>query len=71
MGDVGVIWAAAPSLDKLEKELSNCLVGYDAEEIISVSHSVVPRRSRRTGGLWGAATETNDVEYSAVVLVRT
>jgi hypothetical protein len=70
MSDVAVIWARAPSLDKLEKELARVLVGCAADDVLGVSHSAAPISSKQSGGIWSGAIQSHTVEYSAVVLVR-
>jgi len=70
MAEVGVIWARAPSLEKLENELTRLLAGCSADDILGVSHSSAAVSSKQTGGIWGGAAHTLKLEYSAVVLVR-
>lgn len=70
MGNVGVIWASAASLDELQKELSRLLADHDPDDVVSVSHAVASVGERRSGGWWGGGVTSSDVEYSAVVLVR-
>ena len=69
MGNVAVIWASAPSLDKLERELSCRLAEYDADDIVSISHSSTVV-GRETGGVWGPRRRHEHTEYSALVLVK-
>jgi hypothetical protein len=70
MAEVGVIWAGAPSLEKLENELARLLAGCSADDILGVSHSSAAVSSKQSGGIWGGAFQTLKLEYSAVVLVR-
>jgi len=70
MSEVGVLWARAPSLERLEKELSELLADWGADDVVSVSHSSAAVSSKQSGGIWGGATQTHKIEYSAVVLVR-
>jgi hypothetical protein len=70
MPEVGVIWATAPSLEKLEKELSGLLAECAADDVLGVSHSSAAVSSKQSGGIWGGATQTHKLEYSAVVLLR-
>lgn len=70
MSEVGVIWARAPTLEKLEKELFGLLDGYCAEDVLGVSHSAASISSRQSGGIWGGASQSYKLEYSAVVMVR-
>ena len=70
MSEVGVIWARAPSLEKLEKELARLLAGRDADDVLGISHSSSAVSSKQSGGVWGGATVAHALEYSAVVLVR-
>jgi hypothetical protein len=70
MSDVAVIWARAPSLEKLEKELSRVLAGCVADDVLGVSHSAAPVSNKQSGGIWSGSTQTSRVEYSALVLVR-
>jgi hypothetical protein len=71
MSEVAVIWARAPSLEKLEKELTQLLAGRAADEVLGVSHSTAPVTSKQSGGLWGGANQSHRLEYTALVLVRT
>ena len=71
MSEVGVIWASAPSLEKLERELYRLLAGRSADDVLGVSHASSAVSSKQSGGLWGGASQAHKVEYSAVVLVRT
>ena len=70
MSDVAVIWARAPSLEKLEKELARVLAGCVADDVLGVSHSAAQVSSKQSGGIWAGSTETHRFEYSALVLVR-
>jgi len=70
MSEVGVIWACAPSLEKLEKELARLLAGWAADDILGVSHSSAAVSSKQSGGIWGGPSQARRLEYSAVVLVR-
>jgi hypothetical protein len=70
MSEVGVVWARAPSLEKLEKELARLLAGCAADDVLGVSHSSAAVSSKQSGGIWSGASQTHKVEYSAVVLVR-
>lgn len=71
MAEVGVIWARAPSLEKLEKELAGLLADSAADSVLSVSHSASVVSSKQSGGLWGGGNQAHKLEYSAIVLVRT
>lgn len=71
MSEVGVIWARAPSLEKLERELARLLAGHAADDVLAVSHSTAELSSKQSGGLWRGARQAHTLEYSAVVLVRT
>jgi hypothetical protein len=64
------MWARAPSLEKLERQLSVLLADLVAEDVLGVSHSASAVSSKHSGGIWGGATQTHMLEYSAVVLVR-
>jgi hypothetical protein len=64
------MWARAPSLEKLEKELARLLAGCAADDVLGVSHSTAAVSSKQSGGIWGGASQTHKVEYSAIVLVR-
>jgi hypothetical protein len=70
MSDVGVIWARAPSLEKLEKELARGLAGCVADDVLAVSHSAAPVADKQSGGIWSGSTRAQKLEYSALVLVR-
>jgi hypothetical protein len=70
MSGVAVMWARAPSLEKLEKELARVLAGCVADDVLGVSHSAAPASSKQSGGIWSGAIRSHKVEYSAVVLVR-
>jgi hypothetical protein len=70
MSDVAVIWARAPSLEKLQKELARVLAGYVADDVLGISHSAAPASSKTSGGIWSGTTQSHKVEYSAIVLVR-
>jgi hypothetical protein len=70
MSDVAVIWARAPSLEKLEKELARMLEGRLADDVLGVSHAAAPVSSKQSGGIWSGAIQNHKVEYSAVVLLR-
>jgi hypothetical protein len=70
MAGVGVIWARAPSLEKLENELSRLLAGCSADDILGVSHSFSAVSCKQSGGIWRGGAQTLKLEYSAVVLVR-
>ncbi len=70
MSDVAVIWARAPSLEKLEKELARVLAGCVADDVLGVSHSAAPVSSKQSAGIWSGAIQNHKVEYSALVLVR-
>jgi hypothetical protein len=70
MSGVGVVWARAPSLEKLEMELTRQLARCSAEDVVGVSHSTAVVSSKQSGGIWGAASHRHEVEYSAVVLLR-
>lgn len=71
MSEVGVICARAPSLEKLEKELSRLLADRAADDVLGVSHSAAAVSSKQSGGIWGDGSQAHKVEYSAVVLVKT
>ncbi len=70
MSEVGVIWARAPSLEKLEKEMVRLLADCAADDVLGVSHSAAAVLSKQSGGIWSGASQTHKLEYSAVVLVR-
>jgi hypothetical protein len=70
MAGVDVIWARAPTLEKLQKELVGVLDGYAPEDVVGVSHSTAAVSSKGSGGVWGGGRKANVVEYSALVLVR-
>jgi hypothetical protein len=70
MSEVGVMWAVAPSLEKLKKELARLLAGCAAEDVLGVSHSASSVSSKQSGGTWSGSSQTSKLEYSAVVLVR-
>ena len=70
MSEVGVIWARAPSLEKLEKELAGLLAGCCADDVLGVSHSAASVSSKQSGGIWGGASQSYKLEYSAFVMVR-
>jgi hypothetical protein len=70
MPDVGVISAHAPSLPKLEKELTRLLAGRPAEDVLSVSHWTATVSTKQSGGIWSGSRQAHKLEYSAVVLVR-
>jgi len=70
VSEVGVLWARAESLEKLEKELSALLADCAADDVLTVSHSSAAVSSKQSGGIWGGATQTHKIEYAAVVLVR-
>jgi hypothetical protein len=70
MSEVGVIWARAPTLPKLEKELQRLLASCPADDVLGVSHSTAVS-SKQSGGIWSGTRQVNKTEYSAVVLVRT
>ena len=65
------MWVRAGSLEKLQSELAKRLVGYAAEDVVSVSHSAEPISSKQSGGVWGGGHTTYKLGYSAVVLLRT
>jgi hypothetical protein len=71
MSDVEVMSVRAPSLEKLEKELTRLLARYAADDVVGVSHSAAAVSSKRAGGVWSGASEAHKVEYSALVLLRT
>mgnify|MGYP001369289621 CR=1 FL=1 len=71
MAAVDVIWARAPTLEKLQKELAELLDGYAPEDVIGVSHSAAAVSSKGSGGIWGGGRQAHGPEYSAIVLVRT
>jgi len=70
MPELEVMSVRAPSLEKLERELSRLLAGCSADDVVSVSHSSTAVASRQSGGIWSAASQCYKVEYSALVLVR-
>jgi len=70
MSEVGVIWARAPSLEKLERELARILEGRAADDVLGVSHSTAAVSSNQSGGIWSGASQAYKLEYSALVLVR-
>jgi hypothetical protein len=70
MSDVEVMSVRAPSLEKLEKELTRLLAGSATDNVLGISHSAAPVSSKQSGGIWAKSTETQRVEYSALVLVR-
>lgn len=70
MSEVGVIWARAPSLEKLEKELAGLLADCAADDVLGVSHSTAAVSTKQSGGVWSGASHAHKLEYSAVVLVR-
>lgn len=70
MSDVEVMSVRAPSLEKLEKELTWLLAGCAADDVLGVSHSSAPTSSKRSGGIWSGASEAHKIEYSALVLLR-
>jgi hypothetical protein len=70
MEGVSVIWARAPSLDKLRRELDRQLSGYSADDVVAVSHAAEPVGVKHSGGIWSGGRATTQLEYSAVVLVR-
>ena len=70
MPDIEVLWARAPSLEKLNKELSRLLASWVADDIIGISHSARAVHTKRSGGIWGGATLSHKLEYTAIVLVR-
>lgn len=70
MAGVDVIWARAPTLEKLQEKLVGLLDQYAPEDLLGVSHSVVDVASKQSGGVWSAGRRRNELEYSAVVLVR-
>lgn len=70
MPDIEVLWARAPSLDKLEKELSRLLTCRAANDVLGISHSSTALHTKQAGGIWAGATLTHKLEYSAVVLLR-
>lgn len=70
MSEFEVLWARAPSLEKLAAEVEAILADRGASDVLSVSHSSAVTTSKRSGGVWAGAHETNRLEYSAFVLVR-
>ena len=70
MPKVGVMWARAPSLEKLEKELTRLLADCAADDVLGVSHMTAAVSSKQSGGIWSGASQAHKLEYSAVVLVR-
>lgn len=70
MAEVGVLWARAPSLEKLEKELARLLAGCAADDVLAVSHSSACVSTKQSGGIWSGGRQAQRLEYSAVVLLR-
>jgi hypothetical protein len=70
MAGVDVIWARAPTLDKLQAELAGLLDHYAPEDLLGMSHSAAATSSKQSGGVWGGGRQSQELEYSAVVLVR-
>jgi hypothetical protein len=70
MSEIGVIWARAHSLEKLEKELTQLLADCAADDVLGVSHTTAAVSSKQSGGIWSGASQAHKLEYSAVVLVR-
>lgn len=70
MSEVGVICARAPSLEKLEKELTRRLADFSPDDVLAVSHSSAAVSTKQSGGVWGGARQASKLEYSAAVLVR-
>ncbi len=70
MSEIGVISAHALSLKKLAQELVRLLAGCAADDVIGVSYYAAAVSTKQSGGIWGGASQTHKLEYSAVVLVR-
>lgn len=70
MSQVTVLTTTAPSLDKLKRELGRLFDGCAADDVIAISHSTDTVSIKRSGGVWGPSSQTERLEYSAVVLVR-
>lgn len=70
MAGVEVIWARAPTIEKLQKELADLLEAYAPQDVVGVSHCAVPVSGKESGGIWGGRRLMSTLEYSAVVLLR-
>jgi hypothetical protein len=70
VSEIEVLWARAPSLERLEKELARLLSNRAADDVLGVSHSTATTSSKQSRGIWSGASETNVLEYSALVLLR-
>lgn len=70
MAGVDVIWARAPTLEKLQEELVRMLSAFTPEDVLGVSHSTAAVAGKQFGGVWGGGRQTHELEYSAIVLVR-
>jgi hypothetical protein len=71
MAQVAATWVRAPTLEKLRTEHDTHLADFAPEDIVTMSHATEVRSSRQTGGIRGGARTTYDLEYTALVLVRT
>jgi hypothetical protein len=70
VAEVDVVSVRAPSLAKLEKELVRLLAECSADAVLGISHTTANLATKQSGGVWGGARHTNNVEYSALVLLR-
>lgn len=70
MSEVAVMWARAPSLEKLEKELARVLAACAADDVLGISHSAALVSSKQSGGIWSGSSQSSKLEYSALVLLR-
>jgi len=70
MSDSAVLSARASSLEKLEKELTWLLADRSADDVLAVSHTAAGGSGKQSGGVWGGAKMSQQVEYSVVVVVR-
>lgn len=68
--EVDVVSVRAPSLAKLEKELVRLLADCSADAVLGVSHTTANLGTKQSGGIWTGARYTDQVEYSALVLLR-
>ncbi|MDQ2895978.1 MAG: hypothetical protein M3Y09_10090 [Actinomycetota bacterium] len=53
------MWARAPSLELLEKELTRLFEGCAADDVLGMSHSAIAASSKQSGGIWGGASQTH------------
>jgi hypothetical protein len=70
MSEVKSICARAPSPEKLQRQLDRLLQGYTPDDILGVAHTCATKSSMQSGGIWRGASHAHQLEYSAVVLVR-